>query len=51
MSEVRVKVYDEEEAQYEIRNLRKAGYVRVENCFWYEHWMKGSHLVILERDF
>ena len=51
MTEVRVKVYDSVEAEYEIRNLRKLGYVRTQNCYWIEHWSNGTNLVILERDF
>ena len=51
MTEVRVKVYDSVEADYEIRNLRKLGYKRTENCYWFERWSNGSNLVILERDF
>lgn len=51
MREVLDKVYDEIEAEYEIRNLKKAGYVRIQNCFWFEHWVKGDTKVILERDF
>lgn len=51
MTEIRVKVYDSTEADYEIRNLRKLGYQRTQNAFWVEHWEKGSHRVILERDF
>lgn len=50
-TEVVVKVYDSVEAEYEIRNLRKLGYERVQNCFWAEHWVKGNNKVILERDF
>lgn len=50
-TEMLVKVYDSEEAEYEIRNLRKYGYTRVQNSFWVEHWQKGNNRVILERDF
>ena len=51
MTEVRVKVYDSVEAEYEIKNLRKLGYQRTENAFWVEYWEKGNNRVILERDF
>lgn len=51
MTEVIDKVYDSVEYDYEVRNLRKAGYQRVQNCFWFEHWVKGNTLVILERDY
>lgn len=50
-TEVNVKVYDSVEAAYEIKNLKKAGYVRTQNCFWFEHWEKGTNRVILGRDF
>lgn len=51
MKEITVKVYDSEEAAYEIRNLRKLGYRRTQNAFWVEWWEKGDNRVILERDF
>lgn len=51
MKEVTVRVYDSIEADYEIRNLRKCGYVRTQNCFWVEHWVKGDNRVVLVRDF
>lgn len=51
MKEIRVKVYDSTEAEYEIRNLRKLGYTRTQNAFWVEWWEKGDNRVILERDF
>lgn len=51
MTEIIVKVYDSVEAEHETRNLRKLGYERTQNAFWVEHWKKGDHLVILERDF
>lgn len=51
MTEVIVKVYDSVEAEYEIKNLRKCGYKRTQNCFWFEYWEKGNNRVILERDF
>lgn len=51
MTEIIVKVYDSVEAEHETRNLRKLGYERTQNAFWVEHWKKGNHLVILERDF
>ena len=51
MTEVTVKVYDSIEAEYEIRNLRKLGYKRIQNAFWVEYWEKDNNRVILERDF
>lgn len=51
MTEIREKVYDKIEMDYEIRNLRKLGYVRTQNCFWFETWEKENNRVILERDF
>lgn len=50
-TEVIVRVYDSVDADYEIRNLLKLGYTCTQNCFYVEHWQKGSHLVILIRDF
>lgn len=45
------KVYDAEEAAYEIRSLKKLGYTRTSNCFWVETWEKDGYVVQLERDF
>ena len=50
-TEVVVKVYDNTEAEYETRNLKKLGYRRTQNCFWVEHWENDKNRVILERDF
>lgn len=50
-TEVTVKVYDSEEASYEIRNLKKLGYQRTQNAFWVEWWEKETNRVILVRDF
>lgn len=46
-----VKVYDAEEAAYEIRQLKKLGYNRTSNCFWIEIWEKAGYVVQVERDF
>lgn len=51
MKEVIVKVHDSEEAEREIRNLRKLGYSRTQNAYWVEWWEKDEDHVILERDF
>lgn len=50
-TEVIDKVYDSVEAEYEIRNLKRAGYKRVQNCFWTEIWENEKNRVILVRDF
>ena len=51
MTQVTVKVYDSIEAEYEIRNLRKLGYQRTQNAFFFFFWEKDNNRVILERDF
>lgn len=50
-TEVISKVYDSTEAEYEIRSLKKLGYTRIQNSFWFEYWEKGTHRVIIERDY
>lgn len=51
MTEIKVKVYDSVEAEYEVKNLKKLGYVRTQNTFWFEWWEKGNNRVVMERDF
>lgn len=50
-AEVTVKVYDSVEAAYEVRNLKRLGYERVQNSFWIEVWETNNNRVVLERDF
>lgn len=42
---------DEKSASREIGRLKKEGYKRVSNCYWYETWEKGKEKVEIERDF
>ena len=51
MKELTVKVYDSVEAEYEIRNLKKLGYIRTQHAYWVEWWEKDNNRVIVERDF
>ena len=51
MTEMNVRVRDAEEAAEEIANLKRYGYKRVANCFWYETWIKDNNRVVLERDY
>lgn len=50
-TEVTLKVYDSTEAENVIRSLKKLGYIRTQNSFWVEYWEKGTHRVIIERDY
>lgn len=50
-TEVTVKAFDSEDANEQTRRLKKLGYKRIQNAFWIEHWVKGTHMVILERDY
>lgn len=43
--------HDENEAQNIIADLKRMGYKRISNCFWYEEWKFGSHIFTIERDF
>lgn len=45
------KLHSEEDVQYEIYNLKKLGYKRIENCVWVEYWEKENWIVKLVRDF
>lgn len=42
---------DEESISKEIWRLKKEGYKRVSNCYWYETWENGEKEVEIERDF
>lgn len=42
---------DENQAGKMISFLKKDGYSRVSNCFWFEEWKKGDDIWIIERDF
>lgn len=44
-------VRNEKEAQDIIGILRREGYTRISNCFWYEEWKFGNHVFTIERDF
>lgn len=35
-ADVEIKVRNEEEAEYHIGQLKKHGYRRISNCYWYE---------------
>lgn len=48
-TEARVKCYGDNEMNAKAHELREAGFNRVENAYWVEHWRKGDELVILER--
>lgn len=48
-TENRVKCYGDNEMNAKAYELREAGFNRVENAYWVEHWQKGNELVILER--
>jgi hypothetical protein len=50
-ADVNVKAHDEEEAQYHIGQLKRYGYKRISNCYWYERWEKDNWVVEIERDF
>lgn len=43
--------HDEDEAQNIIADLKRMGYKRISNCFWFEEWKFGSHIFTIERDF
>lgn len=47
--ENRVKCYGDNEMNAKANELREAGFNRIENAYWVEHWQKGDTLVILER--
>ena len=42
---------DEESISREIGRLKKDGYQRISNCYWYETWKKENVTIELERDF
>lgn len=44
-------VRSEKEAQAIIADLKKMGYMRVANSYWYEEWKFGSHIFTIEREF
>lgn len=48
-TENRVKCYNDSEMAAMANKLREAGFNRVENAYWVEHWRKGNELIILER--
>lgn len=48
-TENRVKCYSDNEMNTKANALREAGFARVENAYWVEHWQKGNNLIILER--
>lgn len=50
-SNVKVKVYSNEEAQQEAQTLRGYGYRKASDCYWYEIWEKNGWTVEVERDF
>lgn len=47
--ENRVKCYGDNEMNAKANELREAGFNRVENAYWAEHWQKGEKMIILER--
>lgn len=51
MTKLTIKVYDSQDAEKEMRNLKRLGYTRTQNAYWVEYWVKGERMVILERDF
>lgn len=42
---------DEESISKEIWRLKKEGYKRISNCYWYETWKNGEKEIEIERDF
>lgn len=46
-----IKVYSERQAQEQIAQLKRDGYKRIQNCYWYETWENGNSRVEIERDF
>lgn len=47
--ETRVKCYGDNEMITKANKLKDAGYTRVANAYWVEHWQKDNALLILER--
>ena len=50
-SNLTIKEHSEMEAQEDIANLKRYGYKRISNCYWYERWEKDNWIVEIERDF
>lgn len=48
-AETLVKCYGDNEMITKANELKNAGYTRVANAYWVEHWQKDNALVILER--
>ena len=46
-----IKEHSEMEAQEDIANLKRYGYKRISNCYWYERYEKDNWIVEIERDF
>ena len=51
MNEITKRCKNENEVQEGIANLKKAGFVRTQNCYWVEWWEKNSTRFVVVRDF
>lgn len=51
MTEITKVCKSEEEVQEGLRNLRAAGFVQSQNCYWVEWWEKNETRFVVIRDF